>query len=98
MCPGRLCAVCDCGPGAGLVQREHRQPSGGVVLGASRRPAGHGAPPGVLEAVAKGDLPTPEPLAAEQMALPLALGADGVMVPFRPAGGAPTGKTRWREI
>jgi len=51
-----------------------------------------------LEAVAKGDLPTPEPLAAEQMALPLALGADGVMVPFRPAGGAPTGKTRWREI
>jgi len=51
-----------------------------------------------LEAVAKGDLPTPEPLAAEQMALPLALGADGVMVPFRPAGGAPTGKTRWRAI
>jgi hypothetical protein len=30
-----------------LVQREHRQPSGGVVLGASSRPPGHGAPPGV---------------------------------------------------
>jgi hypothetical protein len=51
-----------------------------------------------LEAVAKGDLPTPEPLAAEQGAWPLALGADGVMVPFRPEAGAPTGKTRWREI
>ena len=51
-----------------------------------------------LEAVARGDLPPPEPLAAEQAALPLALGADGVMVPFRPEAGAPTGKTRWREI
>ena len=28
----------------------------------------------------------------------MALGADGVMVPFRPVAGAPTGKTRWREI
>ena len=51
-----------------------------------------------LEAVAGGHLPTPEPLAAEQAALPLALGADGVMVPFRPEAGAPSGKTRWREI
>jgi hypothetical protein len=51
-----------------------------------------------LEAVARGDLPPPEPLAAEQAALPLALGADGVMVPFRPEGGKPRGKIRWREI
>jgi hypothetical protein len=51
-----------------------------------------------LDAVAHGRLPTPELLAADLAALPLALGADGVMVPFRPVAGAPTGKTRWREI
>jgi hypothetical protein len=51
-----------------------------------------------LAAVAQGHGPMPEPLTAEQAALPLALGADGVMVPFRPEAGAPTGKTRWREI
>jgi hypothetical protein len=51
-----------------------------------------------LDAVAQGHLPTPEPRPAAQAALPLALGADGVMVPFRPVAGAPTGKTRWREI
>ena len=50
-----------------------------------------------LQAVAAGDLPTAEPLAAELAALPLALGADGVMVPLRPAGGDPRGKTAWRE-
>ena len=51
-----------------------------------------------LAAVARGDEPTPEPLTAEQAALPLALGADGVMVPFRPEAGAPRGKIRWREV
>ena len=51
-----------------------------------------------LAMLARGDLPPPEPLAANLVALPLALGADGVMVPFRPVGGAPAGKTRWREI
>ena len=51
-----------------------------------------------LEAVARGDALPQEALAAELAALPLALGADGVMVPFRPTGGAPTGKIRWREI
>jgi len=51
-----------------------------------------------LAAGAQGHEPPPEPLAAEQAALPLALGADGVMVPFRPEGGAPKGKIRWREI
>ena len=53
---------------------------------------------GELEAVARGDAPPQEALAAELAALPLALGADGVMVPCRPTGGAPTGKIRWREI
>ena len=28
----------------------------------------------------------------------LAIGADGVMVPFRPNGGSPSGKTVWREV
>jgi len=51
-----------------------------------------------LQAVAAGDLPTAEPLAAEVAALPLALEADGVMVPLRPAGGDPRGKTAWREV
>ena len=51
-----------------------------------------------LEAVARGDALPQEALAAALAALPLALGADGVMVPLRPTGGAPTGKIRWREI
>ena len=51
-----------------------------------------------LAAVAQGHGPTPEPLTAEEAALPLALGADGVMVPFRPEAGAPRGKIRWREV
>jgi hypothetical protein len=51
-----------------------------------------------LATVAQGHMPPPEPLAADLAAWPLALGADGVMVPFRPVAGAPTGKTRWREI
>jgi hypothetical protein len=51
-----------------------------------------------LDTVAQGHGPPPEPLVAELTALPLALGADGVMVPFRPVGGKPRGKIRWREI
>jgi len=51
-----------------------------------------------LGAVARGPEPTPEPLTAAQMALPLALGADGVMGPCRPEGGKAPGKIRWREI
>jgi hypothetical protein len=51
-----------------------------------------------LQAVATGDVPPEEPLAAELVSAPLVMGADGVRVPFRPQGGQPTGKTRWREI
>src|SRR5262245_45411640 len=47
-----------------------------------------------LDTVAQGDDPPPEPLTAAQAALPLALGADGVMVPLRPEAGAPRGKIR----
>ena len=51
-----------------------------------------------LQAAAEGHLPPAEPLAAEVAAMPLALGADGVMVPFRPEGGHPRGKTAWHEV
>jgi hypothetical protein len=53
---------------------------------------------GELRALAAGKLPAVEPLAAELEALPLVLGADGVMVPFRPHPHTAKGKTRWREI
>jgi len=51
-----------------------------------------------LQGVAEGHLPTAEPLAADLAATPLLMGADGVMVPFRPVGGQPRGKTAWHEI
>jgi hypothetical protein len=51
-----------------------------------------------LQALAQGDLPAPEALAADLASAPLVLGADGVMVPLRPNGGQPTGKTRWHEV
>jgi hypothetical protein len=51
-----------------------------------------------LAAVDKGHAPPPEPLTEAQAALPLVLGADGVMVPCRPDAGAPRGKLRWREV
>lgn len=51
-----------------------------------------------LQAAAEGHLPPEEPLAVEVAAMPLALGADGVMVPCRPEGGHPRGKTAWHEV
>jgi hypothetical protein len=51
-----------------------------------------------LDAVAREDVPLPEPLTAELAAAPLLMGADGVMVPFRPEGGYPRGKTAWHEV
>src|SRR5262249_18774070 len=51
-----------------------------------------------LHAVEQGAVPPEEPLVAALEAAPLLLGADGVMVPFRPAGGHPQGKTAWHEV
>jgi len=51
-----------------------------------------------LAIVDQGHEPPPEPLTEAQAALPLVLGADGVMGPWRPEGGNPRGKIRWREI
>lgn len=44
-----------------------------------------------------GKLPAEE-VEAKIAELPLLIGADGVMVPFRPNGGQPTGRSVWREI
>jgi hypothetical protein len=51
-----------------------------------------------LQARDQGHLPPEAPLAAALVAAPFLLGADGVMVPFRPAGGHPQGKTAWHEV
>jgi len=51
-----------------------------------------------LEALTTGELPDEEALDATTKSLPLLIGGDGVMVPFRPEGGTPKGKTIWREV
>lgn len=51
-----------------------------------------------LEALASGNGPAAAPLEAELACVPLAIGGDGVMVPFRPQEGWATGKTKWREV
>jgi hypothetical protein len=51
-----------------------------------------------LKALVEDSLPAEETRAAEIEALPLLIGADGVMVSFRPDGGKPKGKTVWREV
>lgn len=51
-----------------------------------------------LAQLAAGQTPSPETLDPATAAKPLLIGADGVMVPFRPAGGSPQGHTVWREV
>ena len=51
-----------------------------------------------LQAQTDGAEVTPEPLTATLATLPLAIGADGVMVPFRPTPKTAKGKIRWREV
>jgi hypothetical protein len=46
-----------------------------------------------LEALKSGEMPKAEEIEAAVAALPLLVGADGVMVPFRPDGGKPNGRT-----
>jgi hypothetical protein len=50
------------------------------------------------DAVAEGPPLMPAPLPVEPAALPWVLGADGVMGPFRPAAGTPSGQIRWRKV
>jgi hypothetical protein len=51
-----------------------------------------------LEQLALGQAPEAEPIAPEVADLPLLVGADGVMVPFRPEKNSPKGRTLWREV
>jgi hypothetical protein len=51
-----------------------------------------------LQAIDQDTLPPEEPLVGTLVTAPLLLGADGVMVPFRPEGGHPKGKTAWHEV
>jgi hypothetical protein len=51
-----------------------------------------------VQALAQGHLPPEEPLAAALATAPFLRGAAGVMVPFRPEGGSPRGKTAWHEV
>jgi hypothetical protein len=51
-----------------------------------------------LQAQADGAKVSPEALAATLANLPLAIGADGVMVPFRPTPNTAKGTTQWREV
>jgi hypothetical protein len=51
-----------------------------------------------LIAQAEGQPVVPESLSAMLAALPLAIAADGVMVPFRPVANTPKGKIKWQEI
>lgn len=53
---------------------------------------------GELAALAAGRLPEAEAISAEIAAQTLLLGADGVMVPFRPQAKTAKGKTKWREV
>jgi hypothetical protein len=53
---------------------------------------------GELQALAQGRSPGAELLEPDVARLPLLVGADGVMVPFRPHRGTPRGKTVWREV
>ena len=51
-----------------------------------------------LQALEGGDCRGQESVAEALKGQPLVIGADGVLVPFRPHGGSPKGKTRWGEV
>ena len=51
-----------------------------------------------LEGLVAGKLPEPEAMSAQIAAQTLLMGADGVMVPFRPQAKTAQGKTKWREV
>ena len=51
-----------------------------------------------LAALERGEEPEVDPLDEDLATTPLALSADGVMVPFRPQPKHAKGKTKWREV
>jgi len=92
-----LAVFVPCATAARLLGWYHGRTVSPQAVWGWRQAAGHRAMETLQErvpALAQGDLPAPEALAADLAAVPLVLGADGVMVPFRLTGGQPTGKTR----
>jgi hypothetical protein len=53
---------------------------------------------GQLRELEAGNEPEAEEIGTEEAQWPLLIGADGVMVPFRPNHGQPRGHTVWREV
>ncbi|MFI0608301.1 MAG: ISKra4 family transposase [Anaerolineae bacterium] len=51
-----------------------------------------------IKAMETGDGPAVEVLEIRSRQLVMAIGADGVMVPFRPNPGSPKGPAQWREV
>lgn len=51
-----------------------------------------------LQALAAGECRGQESIPSALKGQPMVIGADGVMVPFRPHPGSPKGKTRWGEV
>jgi len=51
-----------------------------------------------LERFSEGGLPAASEIDDKILRLKMAMGADGVMLPFRPNGGAPEGKSEWHEV
>jgi hypothetical protein len=51
-----------------------------------------------LQALETGDCRGQESVPNALKGQPVVIGADGVMVPFRPQAGSPKGKTRWGEV
>lgn len=51
-----------------------------------------------LVAMRNGQDPELEPISPEVAALPMAIGGDGVLVPFRRYVGSPAGKTKFQEV
>ena len=53
---------------------------------------------GELKLLSEGQFPDRAEMDEKVSKLLMAIGGDGVMVPFRPNGGSPEGKARWREV
>lgn len=51
-----------------------------------------------LEMLREGDFSPRENMSDQIHQMPLLIGADGVQAPFRPNGGSPSGKVKWREV
>ena len=51
-----------------------------------------------LTALEAGGKPPLEPRESEIVSLSMVIGGDGVQVPFRPNGGSPEGKIKWKEV